>query len=125
MREGDVFLQAGWGPVADTILLSLNEDVGLTHSAVLYKKNGDWFVIQAINELLTGKKGVHMLELPEFLKATRPDSLILVRPRLSESQRQGFLDYLVLQAEGEPPSTILFLGRTARLFIVASSLSKP
>ncbi len=103
LKEGDIFLQAGWGLVADTILSSLDEHVGLTHSAVLYKKNGEWFVIQAINELLTGKKGVHFQELPQFLQATRPDSLILVRPHLSESQRQEFLEYLTFHAERGTP----------------------
>lgn len=101
MQEGDILLQAGKGLVSDTILLSLNEKIGLTHSAVLVHKQGKWYVIQAINELLTGKRGVHLLELELQLESTRPDSPILVRPHLTEPQRQAFLAFLEEQVQKE------------------------
>jgi len=104
LNEGDIILQSGLGIVADSILWALNEKVGLTHAAVLIKKDSGWHVIQSINTSLSGKtNGVHLIPLNELLIHTRPQSLIVVRPKLSEEQHSFFLTALQNFLEAQTP----------------------
>lgn len=95
LRTGDVLLQVGVGVVPDTILWALGESVGFSHAAVLVREGSQWFVIHAVHTLLSGRtSGVHTLAVEHLLQATRPSSLVVVRPNLTEDQRRRFLDAL-------------------------------
>lgn len=95
LRTGDVLLQVGVGIVPNTIVWALGESVGFSHSAVLVREGSQWFVIHAVNTLLSGQTtGVHTLAVEHLLQTTRPSSLVVVRPKLTKDQRRRFLDAL-------------------------------
>lgn len=81
------------GVVPETIVWALGEPVGFSHAAVLFRRGERWFVVHSVNSVLSGRaEGVHSLAIEELLRSTRPNSLVVVRPNLTEDQRGRFLE---------------------------------
>ncbi len=108
LKEGDILLQAGIGLACDTIILALREPSALTHSGVLFQKNGVWRIAHSVNSSMGGINGVHSITLESLFNETRQTSLIVVRPRFSSSQLDLFLDTVRGYLQAQTPFDNLY-----------------
>lgn len=114
VREGDIILRSGIGLPSQLISSFFQPDFGISHCAVIvvpkadvladlpedrlsFKKDGaflrqDQFaLIHTINENLSGVNGVQIQDLTHFNRYSKAASLVLVRPRMDETQRARFI----------------------------------
>jgi hypothetical protein len=89
LREGDLILIQGTGYTGELILLTLNEEVPLSHCGMIVFLNGEPWVVHTISPGLSGIDGVRGNPLDEFDEKSQPNSIIVVRPRWREDGATG------------------------------------
>lgn len=85
IRDGDIILRHGFGLVSDFIVKSQNNDIGISHCAILTKENGKFIVIHSVSQSLSNFDGVQKQPLENFIKDSQDNSLIVVRYKLTDS----------------------------------------
>lgn len=79
LKEGDIILRHGYGLVSDMIVETLNEDIDISHCAILKKKDSLWYAIHSVSQSLSENDGVQTQELTSFIKESQPNSVVVVR----------------------------------------------
>ena len=60
----------------------------VTHSGILYRKNGNWWVIHSLSSDVSNIDGMQEQPLNAFLKYSMPEKILIVRP-LHSTPEQG------------------------------------
>ncbi|GIJ95183.1 hypothetical protein CAPN002_24010 [Capnocytophaga stomatis] len=82
IRQGDIILRRGYGFFSDLIAKKLNDSVfDVTHSGILYLKEGKWWVIHSLSSDASDTDGMQEQPLNQFLKGSMPEKIIVVRPK--------------------------------------------
>lgn len=79
LKEGDIILRHGYGLVSDMIVKTLNEDIDISHCAILKKKDNTWFAIHSVSQSLSEYDGVQTQDLNSFIKESQQNSVVVVR----------------------------------------------
>lgn len=96
LKEGDIILRHGYGVVSDMIVETLNEDIDISHCAILKRKDTSWFVIHSVSQSLSKYDGVQTQDLASFIKESQKNSVVVVRYKnLNDSS----LHKIALQAD--------------------------
>lgn len=78
LKDGDVILRRGYGYFSDIISHYLNDSVfDVTHCGILYKDNGNWFVIHSLSSDVSNIDGVQRQSLKDFLKYSYPHKILV------------------------------------------------
>ena len=89
LQEGDIILRRGYGIFSDMIAKRLNDGrFDVTHSGILYRKNGNWWVIHSLSSDVSNIDGMQEQPLNAFLKYSMPEKILIVRP-LHSTPEQG------------------------------------
>jgi hypothetical protein len=78
LQEGDIILRRGYGWISDFILKTFDEKIPVTHCGIVVFENKEWHVIHS--ESNNDANGVQMIPLREFLRASYPQTIAVVRP---------------------------------------------
>ena len=82
LRPGDIILRRGYGFFSDMISKRLNNGTyDLTHSGILYQRNGHWWVIHALSSDVSPINGMQQQPLSTFLRYSMPEKILVVRPQ--------------------------------------------
>jgi len=93
LRPGDILIRQGHGLVSKLIEEQLSEDISISHSALVVQGVQGLGVIHSISSTLSGIDGLQYQDLDQFFTYSQPGSTILIRPRLTENQKNRYLDY--------------------------------
>jgi hypothetical protein len=114
LRDGDIVLRAGGSAYSDMIKAFLADGSGISHCAIVtlvsegnYRelsrsrvsfKNGGGAprlgrpaAIHSINATLSGVDGVQIEDLEDFNRYSMPATIVVVRPKTSDAQRDAFM----------------------------------
>lgn len=80
LQPGDLILRQGFGVVSQAIREYLNEDIRVSHVALLSLDPKDgWQVVQSISQRVSKVDGVQKQDLPSFVSESKTNSLVVVR----------------------------------------------
>ena len=80
IKEGDIILRRGYGFFSDMIAERLNQKpFDVTHSGIIVKENGKWFVIHSLSSDVSNIDGVQKQALDDFLMHSQPNRLLITR----------------------------------------------
>lgn len=88
IHDGDIILRHGYGFVSDMIVEKLKEEYPLSHCAIISKDSlGKCYVIHSVSQSLTDIDGVQQQNLNDFVKDSKPNSIIVVRylPKINKA----------------------------------------
>ena len=90
LKDGDIILRRGYGFFSDVIAGHLNDSVfDVTHSGILYKDKGEWFVIHSLSSDVSPIDGMQKQSLKTFLKHSYPNKILVVSPKnITPEQRK-------------------------------------
>ncbi|MBW6497879.1 MAG: hypothetical protein K0B09_05805 [Bacteroidales bacterium] len=105
LQPGDIILRQGFGVVSQAISEFLNEEIRVSHVALLSKDfKGEWQVIQSISQRVSEVDGVQQQALTSFVSESETNSIVVVRfrgyendPGLNMRIEQAAKDYLQQQ----------------------------
>ncbi len=80
LLDGDIILIQGTGYTGELILLTLGEEVPLSHCGMIVFRAGEPWVVHTISPGLSDRDGVRAQPLDEFNQKAQPASVIVVRP---------------------------------------------
>ena len=73
---------------SDLIAKRLNDGrFDVTHCGILYRKNGNWWVIHSLSSDVSNIDGMQEQPLNAFLKYSMPEKILIVRPLYSTPQQ--------------------------------------
>lgn len=80
LEPGDLILRQGFGVVSQAIRDFLDEDIRVSHVALLSRDSiGNWQVIQSISERVSQADGMQAQDLQSFIRESETNSLVVVR----------------------------------------------
>ena len=90
LQQGDIILRRGYGFFSDMISQRLNKGkFDVTHSGILYRRQGQWWVIHSLSSDVSETDGMQQQPLATFLNYSMPEKILVVRPQGLTSE-QGF-----------------------------------
>ena len=82
LQQGDIILRRGYGFCSDMISQRLNKGkFDVTHSGILYRRQGQWWVIHSLSSDVSETDGMQQQPLATFLNYSMPEKLLVVRPQ--------------------------------------------
>lgn len=81
LQSGDLILRGGYGLISNSIVYLLNEPRSISHVGILVKADGHWQVWHTLSGSVSEIDGPRSELLTDFLKQSRPDALLIVRPK--------------------------------------------
>jgi hypothetical protein len=81
LQDGDIILRRGSGMVSDMIAALLNEDHDLSHCGIVVERGGVFRVVHAVSNNLSDHDGMQVHALPEFVRQSKPGTLVVCRLR--------------------------------------------
>jgi len=82
LQPGDIILRQGFGVVSQAISEFLNEEVRVSHVALLSKDGEEnWQVIQSISKRVSNTDGLQQQNLASFVSESETNSVVVVRFR--------------------------------------------
>ena len=80
IQEGDIILRRGFGYFSDMIAGRLNQKpFDVTHSGIIVKENGQWFVIHSLSSDVSETNGIQKQAFDEFLRHSQPNKILITR----------------------------------------------
>ena len=87
IQEGDIILRRGFGYFSDMIADKLNhKPFDVTHSGIIIKENGNWFVIHSLSSDVSNIDGIQKQDLADFLRHSQPNKILITRVKNSTTQ---------------------------------------
>lgn len=86
-EDGDIVMKMGYGMVSKIISKQLSEEKELSHCVIVYKKNGEEYLLHSISGDLGPEDGVQKISFKEFYKDLKPNSLFVLRHKSDEIKR--------------------------------------
>jgi hypothetical protein len=91
---GDIIVKCGYGPVSRVIVKFLNEEIPMSHAAIVVDKNHkDAVLVHSISGEISEEDGVQSIPLKAFLKDVRKNSFRIVRHKSDAAKRQEAADF--------------------------------
>ncbi len=80
LQDGDIILRHGFGLVSDMIATKMNEKYSVSHCAIVCKPKIDsLYIIHSVSSTLSNFDGVQYCSFKNFVKESKPNSIIVVR----------------------------------------------
>jgi hypothetical protein len=80
LKEGDIILRHGYGIISDMIVESTNDCYEVSHCGIIGKDaKKQWIVIHTVSNTLSSIDGMQAEYLSTFIKASKPNSILVVR----------------------------------------------
>lgn len=90
VREGDILLRQGQGPLSTQIVRFMREKHVFSHCGIVCLINNKYTVVHCISPELSGIDGVQTQTLPEFFADVADSNVAIIRPRMDSLQRHKF-----------------------------------
>ena len=91
IKEGDILLRQGLGPLSTHIVDFMNEKNKLSHCGIVCKINNQLKVVHCISEELSGINGVQTQSINEFFSDVADSNVAIVRPKLDSLEKTKFV----------------------------------
>ncbi len=91
IKEGDILLRQGQGPLSTHIVRYMDEKHPLSHCGIVCKVNNKLTIVHCISEELSGIDGVQTQSIPDFFADVADSNIAIIRPMLNSSQRIKFV----------------------------------
>lgn len=86
IKDGDIILRHGYGLVSDMIVKSLNDNLDISHCAIVSKNDTGIAVIHAVSQSLSDYDGVQSQDLPTFIRDSKENSVIVLRYKFKKNE---------------------------------------
>ena len=88
VEPGDIIVKCGYGPVSRMIVKFLDEDIPMSHAAIVVSKTDeDAQLVHSISGEISEEDGVQSIELKKFLKDVRKNSFRVLRHKADLAKR--------------------------------------
>lgn len=84
LEDGDIILRHGYGLVSDMIVKTLNDDLDISHCAIVSKRDTGIAIIHAVSQSLSEYDGVQAQDLKTFIRDSKINSVIVLRYKLDD-----------------------------------------
>lgn len=91
IRPGDIILRKGKSFTSNLITNLLNEQINISHCALIVELDSKLTVIQSISHRLTDDDGIQTQDLDEFISDCINDSVIVIRYKSSEQIKEQYI----------------------------------
>ncbi len=104
LEDGDIILRKGFGYMSHMVSQKFNDGTfDISHCAILKKDGDQWVVIQSLSSDVSDFNGVQLQTLSEFLKQSKPNSLVVVRPKAFKNDRILLSDHALKLVDDRIP----------------------
>ena len=79
LKAGDIICRKGFGLVSNLIAGFASEGSSISHCGILVAQSGEFMVLQSLSPSLSGKDGVHLSSLFNFIGLSRKGSVKVFR----------------------------------------------
>ena len=79
IKNGDVILKMGHGPVSKIAAKSLKENIPISHCGVVCKNDSSFHIIHSLSNMYGKKDGVQEISVQDFHNDTRKDGMFILR----------------------------------------------
>lgn len=91
IKEGDILLRQGQGPLSTHIVRHMDENHALSHCGIVCNLNNKLQIIHCISEELSGIDGVQTQSIPDFFSDVADSNIVIVRPKLDSLELNKFV----------------------------------
>ncbi len=86
IKDGDIILRHGYGFVSDMIVQTLEEDLAISHCAIIVKNDSAINVIHSVSQTVSDFDGVQVQDIRQFVHESKMNSIIVLRYRYNDKQ---------------------------------------
>jgi len=86
IQEGDVILKCGHGQISRLIIKTLDEEIDISHSAILIDDTNKFALLHSISGTLAETDGVQKIPLKRFLTDVKKGTFFILRPQIDSTK---------------------------------------
>jgi hypothetical protein len=86
IEDGDIILRHGYGFVSDMIVKNLEEELAISHCAIVVKNDSVFNVIHSVSQAVTDLDGVQQQDIRHFIHESKQNSVIVLRYKYLDGQ---------------------------------------
>ena len=90
-QEGDMVLKCGHGQISRLIIKTLDEEIDISHSAILFKDSNEFGLLHSVSGSLEESDGVQNISLKKFLTDVKKGTFFILRPQINSTKTQVVL----------------------------------
>ena len=87
-QEGDIVLKCGHGQISRLITKTLDEEIDISHSAILIKDKSELALLHSVSRTLAENDGVQKIPLKKFLTDIKKGTFFILRPEIDSTKTQ-------------------------------------
>lgn len=91
VKEGDILLRQGQGPLSTHIVRYMDEKNSLSHCGIVCQLNNKLMVIHCISKELSGIDGVQTQSIQNFFADVADSNIAIIRPKLDSIELHSFI----------------------------------
>lgn len=103
IKEGDVILKCGHGQISRLIIKTMDEEIDISHSAILFKDSNELALLHSVSGSLAENDGVQKVSLKKFLTDIKKGTFFILRPQIDASQTQRVVKRALSKLEKDIP----------------------
>ncbi len=84
IQGGDIILRLGEGLISQIVTSVLDDSIRLSHCGIVVINNDSFYVVHSLPEELSDYDGIQICSLGEFVSESVPESIVVVRPKVSD-----------------------------------------
>ena len=91
IQEGDIIIKCGHGQISRLITKTLDEEIDISHSAILCKDSNEFALLHSVSGTLAETDGVQKIPLKRFLTDVKKGTFFILRPQIDSIKTQTVL----------------------------------
>ncbi|MDQ3191646.1 MAG: hypothetical protein M3Q58_08635 [Bacteroidota bacterium] len=89
IEDGDFIIKRGKGSISKMIVKKLNEKIPFSHCGIIIRENDSIYIVHSVAKELSGKDGVQIISLKEFLDDSYNGSVKLCRLKTDKKNKES------------------------------------
>jgi len=103
IQEGDIIIKCGHGQISRLITKTLDEEIDISHSAILIKEKGELALLHSVSGTLAETDGVQKISLKKFLTDVKKGTFFILRPEIDSTKTQLVVSQALSKLEEDIP----------------------
>jgi len=103
IQEGDIILKCGHGQISRLIIKTLDEEIDISHSAILFKDSNEFALLHSVSGTLAETDGVQKVSLKKFLTDVKKGTFFILRPKIDSIKKQLVVNRAISKLEDDIP----------------------
>ena len=103
IQEGDIIIKCGHGQISRLITKTLDEEIDISHSAILIKDQGEFALLHSVSGTLAETDGVQKITLKKFLTDVKKGTFFILRPKINSIKTQLVVNRALSKLEEDVP----------------------